>query len=566
MSPQPQALWRRLAGPGAPLRRLARRLGLARLRPLVVKSAPPRVEPFDAATARPGAMLVGHPFGVLGVGEYVRASAAAFAAAGIPFHIRNTYDWGEHLADKHPDFPFWDRLATTSPYRVNVLHINADEMAEARRHLGDAFFAGRYNIAAWHWELSRFPEAWLPALQGVDELWASSRFIQQALSQQAKVPVLWMPHPVEVSGEPESGPGPLGLPEGRYLFLAFFDFTSFVARKNPRGAIRAFLNAFPPGSPERVGLVIKANGATVRPAEAKAFLAWPELRDPRIVVINETLDRRSLIGLMKRCDCFVSLHRSEGFGRGIAEALLLEKPVIVTGYSGNMDFTSPENACIVDYRLVDVGRDEYPHAAGQRWAEPDLEQAAGYMRRVVEEAVVGRHPRPPGTGGRRGAARSRGGGAALPGPAGRAGLPLGGRRLETQYGAATETLLRESTAEFQLKPSRRGLRALRSFRNRLRAAAIVNGVRLSVEERWPTTFDEKREALVTHVVELTVRDDEYATQEIVRSQGRITLEVEDRLREVLQVGHRRPPLADEGASIHLGVKEPHNARLTRSDR
>jgi len=332
---------------------------------------------------------VGHPYGVLGVGEYVRASAAAFAAAGIPFHIRNTYDWGEHLAEKHPDFPFWDRLATDRPHRVNVFHINADEMAEARRHLGDPFFSGRYNIAAWHWELSRFPEAWLPALEGVDELWASSRFIQHTLAERARVPVVWMPHPVDVGGSAHPDALDLGLPEGPFLFLAFFDFTSFVARKNPFGAIRAFHAAFPPGTASHVGLVIKANGAAARPAEAKTFLASPELRDPRIIVINEALDRRRLIGLIKRSGCFVSLHRSEGFGRGIAEALLLEKPVIVTGYSGNMDFTNPQNACIVDYQLVDVGPDEYPHAAGQRWADPDLEQAADYMRRLVNEPAWG---------------------------------------------------------------------------------------------------------------------------------------------------------------------------------
>jgi glycosyltransferase involved in cell wall biosynthesis len=335
-------------------------------------------------------MLVGHPYGVLGVGEYVRSSAAAFAAAGIPFHIRNTYGWGDHLAEKHPDFAFWDRLTVQNPYRVSIFHINADEMAEARRCLGHAFFAGRYNVAAWHWELARFPDAWRPALEGVDELWASSRFIQDCLAQQARVPVVWMPHPVEVEAGGGPVPLPADLPADTYLFLAFFDFTSFVARKNPLGAVRAFLSAFPPGGPERVGLVVKANGAEIRPAEARAFLSSPELRDPRIVVINETLDRRSVVSLLQRCDCFVSLHRSEGFGRGIAEALLLEKPVIVTGYSGNMDFTNPETACLVDYRLVDVGADEYPHPAGQRWADPDLEQAAGYMRRVVQERTWAR--------------------------------------------------------------------------------------------------------------------------------------------------------------------------------
>jgi glycosyltransferase involved in cell wall biosynthesis len=330
---------------------------------------------------------VGHPYGVLGVGEYVRASAAAFAAAGIPFHIRNTYDWGEHLAEKHPDFAFWDQLTTGNPHRVNIFHINADEMAEARRHLGATFLAGRYNIASWHWELSRFPEAWLPALEGLDELWASSRFIQHALTERATVPVVWMPHPVEVRVRGESDVLMPGLPEGVQLFLTMFDFTSFTSRKNPLGTVRAFLTAFPQGSRARVALVVKANGAAARPAEAKGFLSLPELRDPRVIVVNEVLDRRRLIGLIRRCDCFVSLHRSEGFGRGIAEALLLGKPVIVTGYSGNMDFTNPENACLVGYRLVEVGLDEYPHAAGQQWADPDLRQAAEYMRRVVDDPV-----------------------------------------------------------------------------------------------------------------------------------------------------------------------------------
>jgi len=376
MSGLRELAWRRLVGPVGLLRRLARGLRLPRWR-------------HDPSQASPGVLLVGHPYAVLGVGEYVRASAAAFAAAGIPFHIRNTYDRGRHLADKHPDFPFWDRLTTGSPHRVNVLHINADEMAAARRHLGKSFFAGRYNVAAWHWELSRFPEAWLPALEGVDELWASSRFIRDALAERAKVPVVWMPHPVEVGCRAPADTVDLGLPAGHFLFLAFLDFTSFVARKNPYGAIRAFRTAFPPGTATGVGLVIKANGATARPAEARAFLASPELRDPRIIVVNEVLDRRRLIGLLKRCGCFVSLHRSEGFGRGIAEALLLEKPVIVTAYSGNMDFTNPRTACLVDYRLVDVGPDEYPHAAGQRWADPDLGQAAEYMRRAVSDPAWG---------------------------------------------------------------------------------------------------------------------------------------------------------------------------------
>ena len=332
---------------------------------------------------------MGHPYGVLGVAEYLRASAAAFVAAGVPFHIRNAFDWGEHLKEKHTEFELWDRLTPGEPHRVNIFHINADEMANARRHLGGAFFSGRYNIGCWHWELSRFPDAWLGAAEGVDELWASSRFIQHALAEKFPIPVVWMPHPLEVPGGSGLERGDLGLPERTYLLLTTFDFTSYVTRKNPIGAVRAFRAAFPAQAGERVGLVVKANGAEARPAEAAAFLASPELSDPRVIVINEVLERRRMIGLIEQCDCFVSLHRSEGFGRGIAEAMLLGKPVIVTGYSGNMDFTNPQNACIVDYQLVDVPPGEYPFPEGQRWADPDLDQAAAYMRRLMGDPAWG---------------------------------------------------------------------------------------------------------------------------------------------------------------------------------
>lgn len=388
-------LWNRLAAPDAPLRRLARKAGAGRLLVRLgladrLPGLPPQGSAAGAASgalppAERGVLLVGHPYGVQAVGEFLRCSAGAFASAGVPFHIRNTPDWGEHLKDTHTEFGFWDRITTESAYRANVFHLNANEMDAARRHLGGAFFAGRYNIACWHWELSRFPDAWSSALRGVDELWASSRFIQHCLAEKARVPVVWMPHPMDLRGGAGITRRDLGLPESTYLFLTSFDFNSFVTRKNPLAVVRAFRGAFPPSAADPVGLVVKVSGGAERPADATAFLASPELEDPRIVVINELFDRRRMVGLIGQCDCFVSLHRSEGFGRGLAEAMLLGKPVIATAYSGNMDFTNPLNSCLVDYRLVPVGREEYPHAAGQRWADPDVEQAASYMRRLARD-------------------------------------------------------------------------------------------------------------------------------------------------------------------------------------
>jgi glycosyltransferase involved in cell wall biosynthesis len=186
-----------------------------------------------------------------------------------------------------------------------------------------------------------------------------------------------------------------GLPEDRFLFLFFFDFTSYVHRKNPHAVIQAFLQAFPDSSDSRIGLVIKMNGMGLRPKEYHTFLQSIDGEDPRIILMDRVLTDRETKSLIKLCDCFLSLHRSEGFGRGLAEAMYLGKPVIATGYSGNLDFTNEHNSCLVDYRLIPVRDHEYPFASGQKWADPDIEHAVWFMKRVVNEPqyaqTLGRH-------------------------------------------------------------------------------------------------------------------------------------------------------------------------------
>ena len=338
------------------------------------------------AVLTPGALLLGHPYEVLGMGEHVRLSAAACSAAEVPFGIRNVQgEYGIHLADIHQDFPFMDKISRAGAYRANVFHINADEMGNAQIHLGKDLFADRYNIGYWAWELSHFPDAWCPSLQLVDEVWAPSRFIEQAIADKTSSPVIRMPLAVEFPVPQGMTRESFGLSEDRFLFLFFFDFTSYVHRKNPHAVIRAFLQAFPDLSDTRVGLVIKMNGMGLRPKEYQAFLESIDCEDPRIILIDKVLTDRETKSLVKLCDCFLSLHRSEGFGRGLAEAMYLGKPVIATGYSGNLDFTNPHNSCLVDYRLIPVREDEYPFGKGQKWADPDIEHAVWFMKRVVTE-------------------------------------------------------------------------------------------------------------------------------------------------------------------------------------
>ncbi|NCA69470.1 MAG: glycosyltransferase family 1 protein [Sphingobacteriia bacterium] len=340
------------------------------------------------ATLAPGVLLVGHPFIVLGRAEDIRTAACALDAAAVPFGMLNLYgDHGREWAGLQRDFPFMDRLDPTTDYRVNLFVLNADEMAMAARELGEARFAGRYNIGYWAWELSHFPDAWLPALAGLDEIWAPSRFIQQAIAEKTRRPVIWMPLAVEARLTLCVGRAALGLPESAFLFLVLFDFRAFLGRKNPMAAIQAFARAFACAD-QSVALVIKTTGMAECPQAHADFKVSPLMEDPRIRLIDRLISDQELKSLINACDCFVSLHRCEGFGRGLAEAMALGKPVIATGYSGNLDFMNPSNACLVDAVLVPVGAGEYPYGEGQVWAEADVEMAADFMRRLAADPLL----------------------------------------------------------------------------------------------------------------------------------------------------------------------------------
>jgi glycosyltransferase involved in cell wall biosynthesis len=178
-----------------------------------------------------------------------------------------------------------------------------------------------------------------------------------------------------------------GLREGAFTFLFGFDFSSFIARKNPHAVIEAFQMAFP-DTVREVGLVLKSTNWEKTPAQVRELEA-SIAGDPRIRLLNGFMTRDQVYGLESVVDSYVSLHRSEGFGLGLAESMFLGKPVVGTAYSGNMEFMNAGNSCLVGYGLVPVGHDEYPHPEGQVWADPDLDQAAYYMRRLASDPGFG---------------------------------------------------------------------------------------------------------------------------------------------------------------------------------
>lgn len=340
-----------------------------------------RVPPRQA-----GVTLVGHPFLISGRGEDLRAAAGAFASAQLPFDLYNTFDAGQQNASRLGHFRFFERLVAEPRRRAQLFFLNADEMASAHAHLGQEWFSGALRIGYWAWELSRFPDAWLPAFDHVDEVWAPSRFIQQAVSERTDKPVVRMPLVVEPKAS-DVGRGRFGLPEDQFLFLFFFDFTSFISRKNPYAAIEALQRAFPAGRSNDVGIVVKLNGGQLKPDDDQAFKGHPLLRANNVYLVDEVLSDGEIGALMKACDAFISLHRSEGFGRGPAEAMYFGKPVVTTGYSGNLDYCHEQNCWLVDYQLKPLLADEYPQAEGQVWADPDVEHAAAQMREIVDQPL-----------------------------------------------------------------------------------------------------------------------------------------------------------------------------------
>jgi glycosyltransferase involved in cell wall biosynthesis len=274
-------------------------------------------------------------------------------------------------------------LTNVAVHPVNVLCVNADQTPNVMAELGAATVGGRVNVGYWFWELARFPDAWRGSIDFVDEIWTASSFVADAVRAVTDKPVHDIRMAVDATPSRPYSRSEVGLPGDRFVFLFSFDFRSFVARKNPGAVVDAFQRAFPLGD-EAAALLIKTTNGDVRPDELAALRA-AAAGDPRIEVRDGFLSRDEVFGLMSVADCYVSLHRSEGFGLGLAESMSLGKPVIGTAYSGNMEFMDAANSCLVGYRLVEVGADEYPYPEGQVWADPDLDQAAFHMRRLVAD-------------------------------------------------------------------------------------------------------------------------------------------------------------------------------------
>ena len=316
-----------------------------------------------------GLSIIGYLCSEIGLGEAARNLAAACDSQRLPLAFRNL-----HLPGRDNVAEFATKCNQVADRRANLLVIGLPSIRELQDEIG----AGRVNILYPYWELGRVPDEWLALVRRCDEVWAPTRFVAAAFPETLGRPVRLVRQPVRLPPVP---PPPRQRRETLRLFT-YLDFDSHGARKNPAAAVRAFQAAFA-ATKRDVELIVKVRGTHDRGLRAR--LASAAASDPRIAIIDRTLDRAQMDELMAGCDAFLSLHRSEGFGFGAAEALAAGRAVIATDYGGTTDFVTPQTGYPVDYTLEPVQPDEYIESDGQVWATPQQDAAVAALRSIYQD-------------------------------------------------------------------------------------------------------------------------------------------------------------------------------------
>ena len=311
-----------------------------------------------------GLNVIGYLDSPTGVGQSARSLARAVEAAGLPVA---RVDAGA-LGAAPPG---------GAPFAANLYHVNADGAAATVEMCGPALHRGRANVAYWYWETEVFPARWRDRFAYFDEVWVASEFCREAVAKISPIPVLVMPPAVLV----ERSAAAAAVPDDPLTFLTICDAWSGPERKNPLGAVRAFARAFP--NDRAIRLTVKVSNAESAPGLVDSLRA--AAGSANVDVDDSLAGRGDVERMLAECDVYVSLHRAEGFGFPIAEAMALGKPVIATDYSGSRDFVDEATGFPVPFETVTLDRALGPYDAGTRWAEPDEEQAAATMRRVAED-------------------------------------------------------------------------------------------------------------------------------------------------------------------------------------
>lgn len=335
------------------------------------------IEPFNKEKYAEGINLIGNIRAEIGLGQSCRLLANELELSSFDFVILNYVQ----VSALHMNDHSWDhRLIVKAKYNINIIHINPYELGLAFLQLDKSVWDFRYNIAFWLWELEEFPDEWVGCLPYLDEIWTPSEFTSTSIRKKTNKPVITIPYFVVAPTEEIYDRKYFNIPEEQFLYLIMYDSGSSIERKNPVGAIEAFKIAFPIEN-ESVGLVIKINNVQKNDIE---IIKEKVKGYKNIYIITDILQKTQVNSLVECVDVLISLHRAEGFGLVLAEAMLLGTPTIATNWSSNTEFMTEENSCLVDYNLISIDKNCGIYKAGYRWADPDLNVAAKFILKLFE--------------------------------------------------------------------------------------------------------------------------------------------------------------------------------------
>ena len=328
----------------------------------------------------------GHLSGGFGLGEGARCTVRSLKEAGIRVQLRDlplvTHPNDHNLTESR------QTLHNLYPAAIDLIHTNPNILQATDGLREKLELHAPLRIGFWAWELEDFPIGWESGFAGLDQIWCPSSFTATSIGNCSPVPVTPLPHLINWQ-QAKRIQQKRTKRNRNHPITCFFacDLWSTLGRKNPEGVISVFQEAFP-----------KMGSTATKPHEARLLLKlsstdqFPELTnrlmekiqgDSRIVVITDHLSAEEMVNLWSSVDILIHLHRSEGFGLLMAEAMAAGIPVIATGYSGNLDYMRPGSAVLIPYQFTAINKTEGDYRPGWRWAEPDLEQAAKQLHHLA---------------------------------------------------------------------------------------------------------------------------------------------------------------------------------------
>lgn len=328
-----------------------------------------------------GVNIYGYINGEFGLGEAVRLLISALEDASIPYDLLNFDILTNH---QHNDYSYTD-FKTEGTYAINLVLLGP---AEAKKIItypkfNESNFKNKYNIFYLNWESEYFPDEYIKNLSFYNEIWFPSSYCEKIISKYITLPTKIIPYPTEINLTP------LNEIEynhffdiNKFNFLFLFDYNSTLERKNTLNLIRSFKKAFK-AEDLRVTLTIKTSRST-RFKNEKNQLIREIGPYQNIVLVENIYEKNTLHHIIKNCDCYISLHRAEGYGLTMAEAMYFGKPVIATGYSGNLEFMTKENSFLVDYEMCKVDSKLLNYDKNTVWSNPSIDHASNLMKYVFE--------------------------------------------------------------------------------------------------------------------------------------------------------------------------------------